>query len=715
LDVKKARAPRKAHTEQPAPIAKPAHPPIDWRSHGLIAMALWVVLLAGYSNSFRSGLVFDNAPIILDDARIHAATPQNIDAIWSKGYWFKNQDPTLYRPLTTFSYLFNYAILGNGPRPAGYHWVNFLLHGINALLVYSLGLVLFRKMAPAAALAALWAVHPVLTESVTNIVGRADLLSGLGVLAGLLCHMKAGSAVGVRKIAWLAGLAAAAAIAVSSKESGVVLIALMLVYDIAFRGSAIRACVPGYAVALAPFAVYFHLRSEVLATLPAGAPQFVNNPLVGVGFWSARLTAVQVIGRYLWLLVWPQHLSCDYSYNQIPVFRGAFNNWADWATVLALAVCIAAAGAAVVCFRRNKAVFFFIGLFFIALSPGANIALLLVTVMAERFLYLPAVGFVGCLVWALHALAERAEGRWPRATIHVAWVAGLLCLALLVRTHVRNFDWENEQTLWSRAVKAAPASYKTHLNLATVAFPKGAAGMDEAIAEDQRALAILSGLAPGQEDPLTFANIGGHFRAKGDAVRKTRMAGAEEQSRDWYRKSLEILQRGVAVDRARSEATDRANRAAGKNPGIAGWYQVYQELGQTYLRLDQPQKALEALDYGMYIQPTHEFFQLISDAHRALNDQDGAAIALMEGVMMFPDQKAFPSELLKLYDSRNPPGCAVERTAAGASLNLGCPMVHNHLCAAAGRLREWFTRKGQFSEAEKMRIQTDQSLGCPAP
>ena len=51
-------------------------------------------------------------------------------------------------------------------------------------LVYLLGLLVIGAPAPAFALAAAWGLHPLLTESVTNIVGRADLLAAFGVLAG---------------------------------------------------------------------------------------------------------------------------------------------------------------------------------------------------------------------------------------------------------------------------------------------------------------------------------------------------------------------------------------------------------------------------------------------------------------------------------------------------------------------------------------------------
>ena len=92
----------------------------------------------------------------------------------------------MYRPLGTLSYLFNYAVLGNGEHPEGYHWINLLLHLGNVLLVYALARRLLKNFWPPVFVAALWAVHPVLTESVTNIVGRVDLLAAMAVLSGLL-------------------------------------------------------------------------------------------------------------------------------------------------------------------------------------------------------------------------------------------------------------------------------------------------------------------------------------------------------------------------------------------------------------------------------------------------------------------------------------------------------------------------------------------------
>ena len=63
-------------------------------------------------------MVLDNKVLLLEDPRVRAATPENISLILHKSYWWPYIESALYRPVTTFSYLFNYAVLGNGREPA---------------------------------------------------------------------------------------------------------------------------------------------------------------------------------------------------------------------------------------------------------------------------------------------------------------------------------------------------------------------------------------------------------------------------------------------------------------------------------------------------------------------------------------------------------------------------------------------------------------------
>jgi protein O-mannosyl-transferase len=461
-----------------------------WRRHGWRLLSIWGLLLIAYSNSFQAGLVFDNSPVIAHDPRIRQATPQNIASILTGGYRDSTKDAGLYRPLTTVSYLLNYAVFGNGSRPAGYHWVNLAIHAVNIALVYALGIAVFGETAPAWALAAIWGLHPLLTESVTNIVGRADLLAAFGVLAGLFCYVKIASAADQRKLMWLAGMTAAQAAGLFSKESAVVLPGLMLLYDLTrFRRTAWRARAPAYAALALPFAAFFYLRSQ--AHLHMLVP-FADNPLVSAGFWTARITAVKVIGNFLGLFLWPARLSADYSYNAVPLFSWSAN-WEDAKAPIAMAVCLGGALPisilAVRGRRAAKPVLFFLGFAFVAILPTSNLIVLIGSIMAERFFYLPSVGLAGCVVAAIYALG-RLNQHWRPQTARVAWAALVAaCLALAARSYARNLDWKDDLSLWTSAVNVCPGSAKAHYNLGKV-LETLPGRLPEAIVEYQASLRI---------------------------------------------------------------------------------------------------------------------------------------------------------------------------------------------------------------------------------
>jgi hypothetical protein len=135
----------------------------------LVCLSIALLALAAYSTSFGAGFPLDNEGLILRDSRVHALTAGNLSAIVQHSYWWPTAESGLYRPVTTLSYLFNYTVLGEAGNPAGYHWVNFALHALNALLIFALTRRLTGSLQIAGWTAAVWAVHPVLTESVTNI------------------------------------------------------------------------------------------------------------------------------------------------------------------------------------------------------------------------------------------------------------------------------------------------------------------------------------------------------------------------------------------------------------------------------------------------------------------------------------------------------------------------------------------------------------------
>jgi len=655
------------------------------RQHTVRLLFPWILALAAYANSFRAPLAFDNRVAILEDARVHAANWQNVAALATQDYWSSTSTSWLYRPLTKISYLFNYAVLGSGANPASYHAVNFLLHALNIALVYFLGLALFahreRGEWLALGMAAIWSVHPVLTEDVTNIVGRADLLAGAGVLGGLLCHIRLDAAQTGARVKWLAGLALAAAIGVFSKENAIVLPVAMAAYDLAYRPKSWRAGIAGYLAALPAFALYFFCREHWLSRLLEKTDVFADNPLFAANFVSARLTAMKILGKYLWLLIWPARLSADYGYNQIPL-----SGWRDSQPYAALAVYLSIAAAAIYCLRRRREIFFLAAFFLVALAPVANVLLLIGTIMAERFLYLPAIAFAGMVVLAADALFRRT----PRAA---AATLLAICVAFAARTYARNLDWQSEDRIWAAMVESSPASYRAHMGMAYSLMLSQSNDRQAIERQLEQSLAILDNLPDAQSEVKPYQNAGYWFRTQGNG-----------------RRALTVLLRGRRIDEAQAAAFTRHNQALGKTVPPQGTPQLYLELARAYELLGDRPNAIEALSAGRVIQPDPVFTDEIANVYRGAGDFQSAAAALMEGILLDPKQSNFAAELVELYRKSRPGTCAV----SASGIDLSCESVRADACSAARGVIRIHLAAGRRADAAQVANTAVHDLGCRA-
>ena len=228
-----ARRARKSPGAAGAPISKgtarerarPAAPPTPrW-----VALGLGALVLAAYANAIPLGLAVD-APYLLTNPRLAAATAENLGLIFTKPYWWPNHTDDLYRPLTTLSLLFD---PGGLMHPWTLHLGNVLLHGLNVWLAFRLGRRVMRAPVAAAATAALFAVHPIGTDTVTNVAGRADLLATAAILGGVLAHARSLEEP-ARAGRWRAVLFFVALAGVFAKENAVVLLPLLALYDFVF-------------------------------------------------------------------------------------------------------------------------------------------------------------------------------------------------------------------------------------------------------------------------------------------------------------------------------------------------------------------------------------------------------------------------------------------------------------------------------------------------
>ena len=673
--------------------ATPASRPRHWVALG----AIFILTLLAYSNSFQSGFVLDNKPLILGDARVHAATAENVARLFEHSYWWPTGEAGIHRPITKLTFLLNYAILDNRGQPAGYHAVNFLLHFANVLLVYLLGLRLMRDYRLAAALAGLWAVHPVLTESVTNIVGRADLLAGMSVLGGLLVYLRSAESSGLRRVAWLAALFTIALLGMLSKESAAVLVGVVALYEMTWwreRRKA-KALVLGCAVIVLAFLVMWAHRSVVLATAGHSDFPFTDNPLVGADFWTGRLTAVDVMARGLALIGWPAQLSSDYSYYQIPLVTGTPRDWFSW-----LAMAVVAAGVAMA-FRRHRTAFFLACFALLTYLPTSNLLFPVGTIMAERFLYLPSIGVIGCVVLAGHALARRYQAqRWAVVALAVA------ALGLTFRAWIRNRDWRDELSLATSAASVSPASFKTHKGLALALYDsdQSHSQLDAAIAEIERSVHILDPLPDAANSAETYMFAGGFHLQKGDRISPVEAAAH-------YRRALVVLNRGDAIVRVTNRL--EAERARG-NAALPGpptrFATLYRLLSVAHLRLNDTGQSLKYALYTRELAPGEaETYEQLAASYLGVRDADQAAITLLEGAIITSDA-SLRDALADLYRG----GLDTEGCAGARTLNPACAMVRRHMCAASARAIEHWNRRGRSDLASSVRQLAVGRFGCDA-
>lgn len=441
-------------------MTKPARPPaLRWL---LLVAAL--ALLAG-STSLVADFAYDDQSIVKSNPMV--SDPAMTGKIFVTPYWGSRAGGGLYRPMAILSYALNHRL--HKYRPLGYHLVNVLLHVAVSLLVMLTALQVLPVGAAVLA-GALFAVHPIHTEAVANVVGRAEILSAAGFLAGWLLYQRAGAPSWGRRV--LAGVALA--VGVFSKEVALVLPVALLAWDLIRRRRPDRA---GLLVQAAVIVLYLGLRHHVLGAF--GNPKELtiyrlDNVIMSQPFLPGLWTAIGVFGRYAALLVWPWRLTADYSYPMIDAARPA-EPWSwvglmvlvglTWLLVMAVRTIraeeagLAAPDAPVWARFSLLGLVLFGGTFFLV----SNFVIRIGTVMAERLLYLPSAGACVLLAGAGWEIWRR---RGPAGRRVLIGVASLLLAAAAGRSMARNLDWKDNPTLAMATLRSSPNSARSQFNMA---------------------------------------------------------------------------------------------------------------------------------------------------------------------------------------------------------------------------------------------------------
>ena len=451
---------------------------------GKVLAAAGVALVASalFAPTLRHGFALDDAPEVVRNEQIRSLT--HVPDMFSSGAWDgAGERNPIYRPLTTVTYALNY--LAGGLEPWGYHAVNVLLHALVSVLVVAVALQLRLSLGGAVLAGLLFAVHPLHVEVVGNVAGRKDELAALFTLGTLLAHVLARR----RGRAWGLPALAAFAAALFSKESGAAALGLVSAWDLfldegGWRDRARRA-LPRYAAYAAVFGLYLVARRAAVGSfgVPLDKIPFVENPLAHVGAGPRLMTAVAVLGKGLWLHLWPHPLSPDYSFDAIPVVTSA----ADPRFLVAAAAILACAAAALALWRSRPLWPFLAAWYLAGVLAASNLLVPVGTIFGERLLYLSSAAVcVGAGALLAPLLARR-----PRVVGAAAASAALL-LAGVTASYSR--AWADEVSLFTAAVEAYPASAKSHDLLAAAFMEEGRT--EEGLRELQTAVRLLEPVKP---------------------------------------------------------------------------------------------------------------------------------------------------------------------------------------------------------------------------
>ena len=458
-------------------LTQEGNSPLFAASRGAIWLAVACLvgaILAAYHNSFSGPFVFDDGPAVLGNPTI-----RHLSALGDVLSPPREGGQTVGgRPVVNLSLAVNYALGGVSVR--GYHVFNLIIHTLGALALFGIARRTLRQPALrerygcsatplALAVALLWAVHPLLTESVTYVIQRAESLMGLFYLLTLYCFIRGAKSEGNtpgassqrasasmvidrRCNVWHLLAVGACALGMATKEVMVSAPLLVLLYDRTFvAGSWRGAWAKRRFFYLSLGATWLLLGWLVLGTENRGGTAGLG---IGDSAWTYALTQTRTIVRYLQLALWPHPLVFDYGTDTIERLADAL----PFALVVALPI----AGTAVALWRWPAAGF--LGVWFFAiLAPSSSIVPIPVQPVAEHRMYLPLAAVVALAVVSIYSHWRR--GCW--------FVFAAMALALASLTVARNEDYLNPRSIWADTVAKRPANARAHCYFGDVLAAKG--------------------------------------------------------------------------------------------------------------------------------------------------------------------------------------------------------------------------------------------------
>ncbi|KAM9684781.1 protein O-mannosyl-transferase TMTC1 isoform 2-T2 [Dama dama] len=467
-----------------------------------LAPAGAAALLAGasclcYGRSLRGEFVHDDVWAIVNNPDVRPGAPLRW-GIFSNDFWGKgmaeNTSHKSYRPLCVLTFKLN--IFLTGMDPFYFHAVNVILHCLVTLvLMYTCDKTVFKNRGLAFVTALLFAVHPVHTEAVAGIVGRADVLACLLFLLAFLSYNRSVDQCCVGEsfpptaspfFLLLSLFLGTCAMLV--KETGITVFGVCLVYDLFSlshnhdKSYLTASSNRNFLLAMRPFLkratlvisyviVVLYFRLWIMGgSMPLFSEQ--DNPASFSPYILTRfLTYSYLLAFNVWLLLAPVTLCYDWQVGSIPLIETIWDI-RNGATILLAVVMALLSLHCLAAFKRLEHREVLVGLLFLVFPfiPASNLFFRVGFVVAERVLYMPSMGY--CILF-VHGLSKLCAwlNRCGATTLSMSTV--LLLLLFSWKTVKQNEIWLSRESLFRSGVQTLPHNAKVHYNYANFLKDQG--------------------------------------------------------------------------------------------------------------------------------------------------------------------------------------------------------------------------------------------------
>lgn len=461
-----------------------------------------------------------DAPFLFDDL-VHIVQNKRIESLSSIGTLVSGRRPVIDMTLAA-----NYALSAR-ETVRSYHVVNLTIHLLVALALYG---IVHRSLSRisessriarsarslALATSLIWVVHPLLTQSVTYLIQRAESLMSLFYLLTLYCLIR--GAESKHRLAWSLAAVATCAFGMGSKAVMLTAPVAALCYDRAFLSGSFSLSLKRR------WGLYLGLASTWGVLWWCGVARSVIAPVsdsatVGFGFkgitpLTYALTQPEVVLRYLTLSVWPRGLCLDYVWPTVASIGAA---------VAPMSILLIFAGVFVALVRRNLQLAFVAGWFFFVLLPTSSF-IPIKDVLFEHRAYLPSAGVVLMLVLGAHEMWKHVSERLSLQSQSAVWSILIVVLAagsLGYATFRRNVTYLSAVSMWEDVTRKRPGNARGFEQLGTSLVMQGR--KREAAAQYAEAIRIDPGFVSAR------ANLANALFETGD------IENAEAQYRDVLR------------------------------------------------------------------------------------------------------------------------------------------------------------------------------------